>query len=180
MGNIFMHLNGFSSIFVRAQTLHIVWILLRHKMPGKYSVWKGTSKYKRKKLAVLCASNKLTGTTPLNSPPVFLSPFSSWMKKLNLWRTPKSRFLVSEKRSPTPRMKNWTCKPTRSPSWVLTHLYETSHPLRLFPLVLPSTRNTKKQTHIHTPMFVCLFGFIIKNSHFCDVDELVIIIHKKI
>jgi hypothetical protein len=62
MGNIFMHLNGFSFIFVRAQTLHIVIILLRPKMPGKYSAWKGTSKYKRKKLAALCASKKLNGT----------------------------------------------------------------------------------------------------------------------
>jgi hypothetical protein len=62
MGNIFMHLSGFSSIFVRAQTLHIVRILLWYKMPGKYSAWKETSKYQRKKLATLCASKKLNGT----------------------------------------------------------------------------------------------------------------------
>jgi hypothetical protein len=40
-------------------------------------------------------------------------------------------------------------------------------------------KKPQKQKHIHTSMFVCLvFKKIL--SHFCDVDELVIIIHKKI
>jgi hypothetical protein len=50
-------------------------------MPGKYSAWKGNSKYKRKKLAALCASKKLNGTGLYTTP---FSTFSSWMKKLNL------------------------------------------------------------------------------------------------
>jgi hypothetical protein len=85
MGNIFMHLNGFSSIFVRAQTLHIVRILLWHKLPGR-----GPPNFKEKNwtLFVHPRNSMKLDYTPLNSPPVFLSPISSWMKKLNFQAYP--------------------------------------------------------------------------------------------